>query len=57
MSIAVAEVSLVYLLFPSFRETLQGGFLEVFNLFPREFSVYFPGIVSGENLRTSPQTL
>ena len=34
--------SLVYLLFPTFRETLQGGFLEVFNLFSGQFSVYVP---------------
>ena len=33
--------SLVYLLFPTVRETLQGGFLEVFNLFSGQFSIYF----------------
>ena len=45
--------SLVYLLFPTFRETLQGGFLEVFNLFSGQCSVYFPGKNSGENPRKS----
>ena len=43
--------SLVYLLFPTFRETLQGGFLEVFTLFSGQCSVYFPGNISGENPR------
>ena len=45
--------SLVYLLFPTFRETLQGGFLEVFNVLFRQFSVYFPDKFSGENRRKS----
>ena len=35
--------SLVYLLFPTFRETLQAGFLDVFNQFSGQFSVYFQG--------------
>ena len=44
-----ARNSLVYLLFPTFREMLQGGFLEVFSLFSRQFSVYVPDKNSGEN--------
>ena len=46
-------LSLVYLLFPPLRETLQGEFLEVFNLFSGQFSDYFPGKDSGENPRKS----
>ena len=49
----VRELSLVYLLLPTFRETLQGGFLEVFNLISGQCSVYFPGKNSGENPRKS----
>ena len=45
--------SLVYLLLPTYRETLQGGFLEVFNLISGQFSVYFPGKISEENPRKS----
>ena len=35
-----------YLLFPVFREELQGGFLDVLNLLSSQFSVNFPGKIS-----------
>ena len=47
------EFSLVYLLFPTCRETLQGVFLELFNLFSWQFSVYFPNKKSREKPRKS----
>ena len=35
------KIWLVYLLLPGTREKLQGGFVDLFNLFFRQFSVYF----------------
>ena len=45
--------SLVYLLLPGTRETLQGGFLEGFEVISGQFSVNFPVEISGKNPRKS----
>ena len=43
----------VYLLFPGTREKLQGGFLEVFEVIPSQFSLKFPVEIWGKNNRIS----
>ena len=48
--VSLGLVSLVYLLFPGTRETLQGGFLEGFEVISRQFSVNFPVDISGKNI-------
>ena len=46
-----------YLQFPVFLEELEGGVLEVFNLFSGQFSVYVPNMFSGENHKQSMKSV